>query len=105
MATRAIRGYGVQLFRELADAPVRDVTDAVKLDDTARSAAAWATRTAESVIRTAHRAAGGDAVFLDHPLQRLLREIQTVSQHVIVADGSFQRVGRHALGLPVRPGL
>ena len=105
VATRAIRGHGVQLFRELADAPVRDVADAVKLDDTARSAAAWATRTAESVIRTAHRAAGGDAVFLDHPLQRLLREIQTVSQHVIVADGSFQRVGRHALGLPVRPGL
>ena len=104
-ATRAIRGHGLQLFRELADAPVRDVSDAVRMDDTARSAAAWATRTAESIIRTAHRAAGGDAVFLDHPLQRLLRDIQTASQHVVVSDNVFQRLGRHTLGLPVRPGL
>ena len=66
----------------------------------------------ESVARTplvVHRPAPGSGVEVpagaDHPLQRLLREIQTVSQHVIVADGSFQRVGRHALGLPVRPGL
>lgn len=102
---RAIRNHGLQLFRELADAPVRDVSDAVRMDDTARSAAAWATRSAESIIRTAHRAAGGDAVFLDHPLQRLLRDVQTATQHVVVSDRAFERLGRHTLGLPVRPGL
>ncbi len=102
---RAIRGHGLELFRGLAEAPVRSVSDAVQMDDTARSAAAWATRSAESVVRTAHRAAGGDAVFLDHPLQRLLRDVQTASQHVVVSDNAFQRLGRHTLGLPVRPGL
>lgn len=102
---RAIRNHGLQLFRELADAPVRDLPDAVRMDDTARSAAAWATRSAESIIRAAHRAAGGDAVFLDHPLQRLLRDIQTATQHVVVSDNAFERLGRHTLGLPVRPGL
>ena len=102
---RAIRNHGLQLFRELADAPVRDVSDAVRMDDTARSAAAWATHSAESIIRAAHRAAGGDAVFLDHPLQRLLRDIQTATQHVVVSDNAFERLGRHTLNLPVRPGL
>lgn len=102
---RAIRNHGLQLFRELADASVRDVSDAVRMDDTARSAAAWATRSAESIIRAAHRAAGGDAVFLDHPLQRLLRDIQTATQHVVVSDNAFERLGRHTLNLPVRPGL
>lgn len=102
---RAIRNHGLQLFRELADAPVRDLPDAVRMDDTARSAAAWATRSAESIIRAAHRAAGGDAVFLDHPLQRLLRDIQTATQHVVVSDNAFERLGRHTLNLPVRPGL
>jgi len=102
---RAIRGHGLELFRGLAEAPVRSVSDAVLMDDTARSAAAWATRSAESVVRTAHRAAGGDAVFLAHPLQRLLRDVQTVSQHVVVSDNAFQRLGRHKLGLSVRPGL
>ena len=105
MTTRAIRSHGLQFFRELADAPVRGVSDAVRMDDTARSASAWATRTAESVIRAAHRAAGGDAVFLEHPLQRLLRDVQTATQHVVVSDAAFQRLGRHTLGLPVRPGL
>ena len=104
-AARAIRGHGLQLFRELADAPVRDASDVVRMDDTARSAAAWATRTAESIIRTAHRAAGGEAIFLEHPLQRVLRDVQTASQHVVVSDHSFLRMGRHALGLSVRPGL
>lgn len=102
---RAIRNHGLQLFRELADAPVRDLPDAVRMDDTARSAAAWATRSAESIIRAAHRAAGGEAVFLDHPLQRLLRDIQTATQHVVVSDNAFERLGRHTLNLPVRPGL
>ena len=108
VATRAIRGHGVQLFRELADAPVRDVADASR--EAGRHGAQ------RGGLGDAHRGIGdphrpprrrrrcGLPTATTH-LQRLLREIQTVSQHVIVADGSFQRVGRHALGLPVRPGL
>lgn len=104
-ALQAIENHGARLYAQLAEAPVRGVDDVVAMDDSARAAAAWATRTAESIIRTAHRAAGGDAVFLDHPLQRLLRDVQTASQHVVVSDSTFIRLGQHKLGIPVRPGL
>ena len=104
-AAQAIRGYGEQLFSQLADAPVNSLADSVALDDRSRSAALWATQTSEQIVQFAHRAAGGDAVFADHPLPRLLRDAATIRQHVVVSDSAYERLGRARLGFEVPPGL
>ena len=67
----------------MLDAPINSLEDAVRMDDRARAALRWAHQTAEDVVRTAHEHAGGPAVYSDNVLARLLRDIQTASQHVI----------------------
>ncbi len=100
-----MEGFGHHLFAELLAAPVRSLEDAVRMDDRARAALRWAHQTAEEIVRTAHEHAGGPAVYSDNALARLLRDIQTVSQHVIQTQSAYIRRGQHQLGLTVRPGL
>ena len=102
----AVRGYGLQLLSELAELPPpADLADAVARDAKARAAAAWAQEVAERAARFAHLAAGGDAVHEGHPLERLVRDAQTMSAHVIVSEAAYVRLGQQRLGLKVRPGL
>lgn len=102
----AVRGYGMQLLSELAELPPpSDLAEAVARDAKARAAAAWAQEVAERTARFAHLAAGGDAVHEGHPLERLVRDAQTMSAHVIVSDAAFVRLGQQQLGFEVRPGL
>ncbi len=101
----AMEGYGHHLFDELLTAPVDSLEAAVRMDDRARAALRWAHQAAEDVVRTAHEHAGGPAVYSDNVLARLLRDIQTVSQHVIQTQSAYIRRGQHQLGIPVRPGL
>lgn len=100
-----MEGYGHHLFEELLTAPVRSLEDTVRMDDRARAALRWAHQTAEQIVRTLHEHAGGPAVYSNNVLARLLRDIQTVSQHVIQTQSAYIRKGQHQLGLPVRPGL
>lgn len=100
-----MEGYGRHFFNELLSAPVRSVEDAVRMDDRARSSLRWAHQAAEEIVRTAHEHAGGPAVYSDNVLARLLRDIQTVSQHVIQTQSAYIRRGQHQLGINVRPGL
>ena len=100
-----MEGFAAHFFDELLNAPLRSLEDAVRMDDRARSALRWAHQTAEQVVRTVHEHAGGPAVYSNNVLARLLRDIQTVSQHVIQTQSAYIRRGRHELGLEVRPGL
>ena len=100
-----MEGYGRHLFEELLEAPLKSLQDAVLMDDRARSALRWAHQTAEEIVRTAHEHAGGPAVYSENVLGRLLRDIQTVSQHVIQTQSAYIRRGQHQLGIAVRPGL
>ena len=99
-----MEGFGEHLFQELLTAPVRSLQDVVQMDDRARSGLRWAHQTAEQIVRTAHEHAGGPAVYSDNVLARLLRDIQTVSQHVIQTESAYIRRGQHQLGLEVRTG-
>lgn len=102
----AVRGYGEQLLAELNELPPpADVAAAVERDVRARAVAAWAQEVAERTARFAHLAAGGDAVLEGHPLERLVRDAQTMSAHVVVSEAAYIRLGQQRLGLPVRPGL
>ena len=100
-----MEGFSERFFSELMHAPVRSLEESVRMDDRARSALRWAHQSAEDIVRTAHEHAGGGAVYSDSVLARLLRDIQTASQHVIQVESVYIRRGQHQLGLQVRPGL
>ena len=44
-------------------------------------------------------AAGGAAVYARSPLQRHLRDVHTITQHIMVAPGGERLIGRALLGL------
>ena len=76
---------------------------AIPLPDKARLrlAATHMTRTAAEVCRAMHDMAGGSAVFLDSPLQRRLRDAETMTAHLMVAPPTYEVAGRAAFGLAV----
>ena len=101
----AIEGYGHRLCELLHDTPIDTPQQAVKLGDQARSAYRWCNQTTERIVQTVHEHMGGADVFESSMIQRLLRDIQTSSQHVMPGDSAYVRLGRHRLGLEVRPGV
>ena len=101
----AIEGYGRDLCQQLHDTPINSPEQAVKLGDHARSAYRWCNQTTERIVKTVHDHMGGADVFESSLVQRLLRDIQTSSQHVMPGDSAYVRLGRHRLGLEVRPGI
>ena len=101
----AIEGYGRDLCQQLHDTPSDSPEQAVKLGDRARSAYRWCNQTTERIVKTVHDHMGGADVFESSLVQRLLRDIQTSSQHVMPGDSAYVRLGRHRLGLEVRPGI
>lgn len=64
-----------------------------------RLASVHATRAACDVVELAYHAAGSVALFDASPLQRALRDVHAVRQHMMVADRYRQDVGRVLLGL------
>ena len=101
----AIEGYGRYLCEQLHDTPIDTPEEAVRLGDRARSAYRWCNQTTERIVKTVHDHMGGADVFESSMIQRLLRDIQTSSQHVMPGDSAYVRLGRHRLGLEVRPGI
>jgi indole-3-acetate monooxygenase len=59
---------------------------------------AWVVATAAAVVDVCYKAGGGTALCDSSPLQRHLRDIHTLTQHISVADGWLTRVGAFLLG-------
>jgi alkylation response protein AidB-like acyl-CoA dehydrogenase len=69
-------------------------------------AAANATRSAASAVDIAYTIAGGTANYRHSPLQRALRDIHALTQHVLTAPHQYESAGRMLLGLqPLQPPL
>lgn len=67
-------------------------------------AAANATRSAASAVDIVYTAAGGTANYRRSPLQRALRDIHALTQHMVTAPHQFESAGRMLLGLqPLQP--
>ena len=64
-----------------------------------RLASVHATKAACEAVELAYHAAGSVSLFDASPLQRALRDIHAVRQHMMVADRYRQDVGRVLLGL------
>jgi alkylation response protein AidB-like acyl-CoA dehydrogenase len=65
----------------------------------ARATASWVVERAVAAVDAAHRAAGGGAIYVEHPLQRRLRDIQTLRQHFLVRPDTFEVAGGILNGL------
>jgi indole-3-acetate monooxygenase len=59
---------------------------------------AWAAARAASVVDVCYKAGGGTSLYDSSPLQRHLRDINTLTQHIAVADGWFTRAGAFLVG-------
>ena len=69
------------------------------------AAVAWTADTCARVVGGCFRAGGGSALREASPLQRRLRDIQTLTQHASVQDGVFATAGASRLGKDDRFGL
>jgi alkylation response protein AidB-like acyl-CoA dehydrogenase len=74
----------------------------VSLDERAEIllAATHATQSAANAVDMVYTAAGGTANYRRSPLQRALRDIHAVTQHVGTAPQQYESAGRMLLGLP-----
>ena len=69
-------------------------------------AAANATRSAASAVDNAYTIAGGTANYLRSSLQRSLRDIHALTQHIATVPHQYESAGRMLLGLqPLQPPL
>lgn len=64
-----------------------------------RMAATHATEVAARATLAAYTAGGATAIYSKSPLQRCLRDVQTITQHVFVAPHSKEQFGRVLLGV------
>lgn len=64
-----------------------------------RLAATDAAQRCAGAVRDLHLLAGGAAVYLDNPIQRLFRDSHVATQHAMVAPRTYEPVGRLLLGL------
>lgn len=69
-----------------------------------RLAASHATHSAAQVVERLFTLAGGHAVFESHPLARCLRDVHMATQHLMVAEPTFELTGRLLMGLPAATG-
>jgi indole-3-acetate monooxygenase len=69
-------------------------------------AAANATRSAAAAVDSVYTMAGGTANYRRSPLQRALRDIHALTQHIATAPHQYESAGRMLLGLqPLQPAL
>jgi alkylation response protein AidB-like acyl-CoA dehydrogenase len=64
-----------------------------------RIAATHATAASASAVDRMYTAAGGTAVFAASPLQRCLRDVHTITQHLFVAPPTYEMIGKILLGV------
>jgi alkylation response protein AidB-like acyl-CoA dehydrogenase len=94
---------GWRSARALVREVVAEATEAGVTDETRRRLRLAATnatwRSAEAVDRMYH-AGGGSSIHEAHPLQRVFRDVHVATQHAMVAERTYEPLGRMALGLP-----
>jgi alkylation response protein AidB-like acyl-CoA dehydrogenase len=96
-ARAALRAAGVEVSAMAAAGAEFDDPARARL----RSTAIWVVETALGVVETAYRAGGGTALYSSSPLQRRLRDIQTLAQHFAVKLDTYTLAGAVLAGQEV----
>jgi len=94
----ATRLLMIDVIERLFDS-ARETEAPVTLQAEARAAAVLCTDEAIAVTTNLFRYAGGGAVMLANPLQRILRDLFTAQSHLVVSDSAYENLGRLRLGL------
>ena len=103
-ADTALRAARALLHEVAAEAwAVAVAGDELTLDQRARvrAAAAWTATRAAAAVGTCHRAAGSSSVYVDCPLPRRLRDINTLTQHFLVRGDALTTAGAIFAGADV----
>jgi alkylation response protein AidB-like acyl-CoA dehydrogenase len=66
---------------------------------TAPIAVCEATAASTSAVDRMYTAAGGTAVFTSSPLQRCLRDVHAITQHLFVAPPTYEMIDKILLGV------
>jgi alkylation response protein AidB-like acyl-CoA dehydrogenase len=64
-----------------------------------RIAATHATAASANAVDRMYTAAGGTAVYASSPLQRCLRDVHAITQHLFVAPPTYEMIGKILLGV------
>jgi alkylation response protein AidB-like acyl-CoA dehydrogenase len=88
----------IDVLERLFDASVGGEAP-IALQAEARAASVLCTDEAIAVTSALFRYAGGSAVMLDDPLQRILRDLYTAQSHLMVSDAAYEALGKLRLGL------
>ena len=93
-ALRAARSLVWECAGELWELAEGGSSPSIELVARTRAAAAWSAGTAVDTVTTAYRLAGGSALYDESPLQRRLRDVNTIAQHFLVKPDTLTTAGR-----------
>ena len=95
---RAVRALAMEILADAWATVGRGERPSVAQQVDMRSVTVLAAETAVDIAAKAVRYGGGQAIFLDHVLQRCLRDLQTAAVHLFVSDTAFEQRGQLMLG-------
>jgi len=96
---RSARAWVVETLEAIAESTASESGASLRARADATAATTNAYEASLDATRFAFRAAGGSALFRSNRLQRCLRDIEAGSQHMVVSDESWERVGQVWLGV------
>ncbi len=97
---RAARGLVLEIFEQAWRTVCEGRTPEPPLQVEMSSATTLAMEVALDVATQAFRYGGGTAIYLNHILQRCLRDLQVEASHLMVSDVTYERHGQCLLGFP-----
>ena len=93
VSVSACRAQAISLLRRFPDYSSADQPDWADFADHLGATLALVNRTASEIAVEAFTLAGGAAVGMDSPIQRVLRDLLVAQQHIIATEENFERLG------------
>lgn len=83
-----------ETMQALWDSVSNDQEASVDARRRARLASCYAAEACAEAVDLLYTAAGSSSIFSDHPLQRYWRDVHTATQHIQIAQGNYETMGR-----------
>jgi indole-3-acetate monooxygenase len=100
---RAGRAFMYEAAHEIWDTMLRGDTATMQQRAVLRLACVHATNASVKAVDIAYRMGGGTAIYETSVLQRIMRDVHTVTQHVQLSTNNYEAVGRVLMGLDPGP--
>jgi alkylation response protein AidB-like acyl-CoA dehydrogenase len=100
---RAGRAFMYEAAHEIWDTMVRGDAATMQQRANLRLACVHATNASVKAVDIAYRMGGGTAIYETSVLQRIMRDVHTVTQHVQLSTNNYEAVGRVLMGLDPGP--